>query len=322
MAITARPRSDLFGNRLPVNMNGTLRPKLLSDRPYITVHFTGANANFADFGDSGSEIRGIEAWASSSAKQTPWEYNWPIDTEGVVWTYAGEYQAAHSAGENSLAHGVILLLGNNDVPTEAMINAFRKLRYELVRDNMVAEGHQVRQHGQMPGANTGCPGPHVKSKWDQFLVPWQQPTPPPTPTPTPDPSQYIISVDPWGTFTVSQQYQWPFSVAQLLYGDGDLWPWITNFNGIPSNLSGWPGVGGKVKVPGLPEGVTGSKETAYAGAMIRVPRDAGAAAIVGLLYPNEDYNKRNSRVPLQLARWNQGRTSFSPGEIIFLEVKP
>jgi hypothetical protein len=300
-------------------MNGTVRAKLLPDRPYLTAHYTGVDVNYADPNDTPGEMKSVQAWAASAAKGTPWEYNWVLDSQGFVWTYAGEYTAAHSAGENSLAHGVLLLLGNKDDPPPVMIDAFRKLRYELQRDHMIALNHQVRQHGQMPGANTGCPGELVKAKWNSFLVPWTEAPPPPPP---PSPNDYIISLDPFGTFVISEQYRWPYGMAKYLYGNGDLWPWISRFNGLKDDLSDWPASGTKIKIPSLGEPITGRNDTAYAGVTLRVPPEAAAAAIIGVVYPNESFAKRNSRVPLQLARWNAGQTEFKPGEIVFVEVKP
>lgn len=177
MTVTARPRAEIFGDRLPVNNDGTPRPLLAPGRPYLTVHYTGSWSDFADFDDSAAEVAAIERFASSATKRTPWEYNWPVDTQGVVWTYSGEYQAAHSAGENSLAYGVILLLGVNQAPSTAMVDAFRRLRYELVRDGALAAGHLVLPHRAMPGAATTCPGDAVMARWPDFVAPWMPPIP-------------------------------------------------------------------------------------------------------------------------------------------------
>lgn len=317
--VTAVPRSEVFGTKLPVNNDGSPRPLLAPNRPYYTIHYTGANAVFADFDDSAAEIRGIETYASSSVKRTPWEYNWPIDTQGRVWTYAGEYQAAHSAGENSLSHGVILLLGNGEAPTDAMIDATRRLRHELVQENYLAPDHQMLQHRQMPGASTSCPGDKVIARWNEFTAPYiPNPAPPPEP---PNPGA-ILELHSFGKFQISTSQRWPYAVSQYLYGNGNLWPWITNFNGINPDLNGWPPVGNWVNVPGLPPEISGRSDTLFAGATIKVPGGTGAAGIIGLLYPNESYAQRLARVPLQLQRWNMGRTSFGAGEIIFVEVKP
>ncbi|MET0786343.1 MAG: peptidoglycan recognition family protein [Paenisporosarcina sp.] len=166
-------RETIFPGQLPSNNDGSRRNKLSSNRPYYTIHYTGANANFADFNDSISEVRGIQAYAVSPSKRTPWEYNYAVDTQGNLLEYAGEYQAAHSGGENDEAYGVILLLGINDYPTEAMVDTVRFLRSRLLGQGALSPSHKMLQHNQMPGAETTCPGPKVIAIWDEFIVPFE-----------------------------------------------------------------------------------------------------------------------------------------------------
>ena len=166
-------RETTFPGQMPSNNDGSRRSKMQSNRPYYTIHYTGAPSNFADFNDSISELRGIQAYAVSPQKRTPWEYNYAVDTQGNLLEYAGEYQAAHSGGENEEAYGVILLLGMNDYPTEAMVDTVRQLRSRLLGQGALASSHQMLQHNQMPGAETSCPGKNVIAVWDEFIVPFE-----------------------------------------------------------------------------------------------------------------------------------------------------
>jgi peptidoglycan hydrolase-like protein with peptidoglycan-binding domain len=165
-----RSRSLIFGDDvIPHSSDGSVRPLLGPDRPMLTIHHTGAGSQI-DIGDTDTRVLGIQAWADSQDK--PWEYNWVVDSEGAVWTYAGDYQAAHSAGENHLAHGV-LLLGNFLVerPTPEMLNAARRLRHELTVDGRIAANHQLLRHSDMPGAETSCPKLEP-DEWDLLATPW------------------------------------------------------------------------------------------------------------------------------------------------------
>ena len=165
-------RETVFPGQMPCNNSGSRRSLMAPNRPYYTIHYTGAPSNFADFNDSITELRGIQAYAASPQKMTPWEYNYAVDTQGNLLEYAGEYQAAHSSGENEEAYGVILLLGTGDFPTGAMIETVRFLRSRLVGQGRLSAGHQMLQHNQMPGAQTSCPGPNVIADWAEFTEPY------------------------------------------------------------------------------------------------------------------------------------------------------
>jgi hypothetical protein len=56
-------------------------------------------------------------------------------------------------------------------PTPAMIFAVRQLRTWLMAEKRLAIDHQMRQHNQMPGAATSCPGDAVKAVWNELCSP-------------------------------------------------------------------------------------------------------------------------------------------------------
>jgi hypothetical protein len=189
-------RDVVWPGQLPTNTNGTPRPKLAANRPILTIHYTGSPPNYGDFGDTIAELRGIQAWAQNAGK--PWEYNFVVDTEGVAWTYAGEYRAAHSAGNNDIAVGVLLLLGVTDPPTGQMIATVRWLRHHLQNVDLLASPCQTKKHKDMGTTPTSCPGPLVEARWSEFLVPWiEPPSPPPTP-PEDDMAFTFVAVRPDG----------------------------------------------------------------------------------------------------------------------------
>lgn len=178
-------RSEVFGAAMPCNRDGSPRPPLAPCR-WLTVHWVGAG-QWGDPGDTPSEMRSIHAFSMSPGKGTPWEYGYVIDAAGEAWTYAGEYLAAHSAGENAEAIGVLLLAGPGEPITDAMVLTFRQLRYELARRGALTSGHEVRPHQWMPGANTSCPGPAM-ARLVELATPWSPP-PPPEPDPIIDPPE-------------------------------------------------------------------------------------------------------------------------------------
>jgi hypothetical protein len=188
----------VWPGKLPTNTNGTPRPLLAANRPWYTIHYTGGGI-WLDPDDTIDELRSIQNYAQSAGK--PWEYNWVIDGQGAVWEYAGNYQAAHSGGENDKAIGVLLLVGfkgtyPNDIdyweqPPTVMINAVRELRALLVDHAMLAGNHTMLPHQGMPGAATACPGSAVLAAWPLLTAPWTPPTPPPGD----DEDMYLATLD-------------------------------------------------------------------------------------------------------------------------------
>jgi hypothetical protein len=170
------------GGVIPSNSTGTPRPLLEPKRPYYTIHYTGAGV-WLDENDTPTELRAIQNYATAAKK--PWEYNYVIDGQGVVWEYAGTYRAAHAGPTNNAeAIGVLLLVGLTgpgltgfEVPTEPMILAVRELRDFLVGCDALAQGHAMCQHRDMPGAQTICPGPEVISRWADLCAPIVDPPP-------------------------------------------------------------------------------------------------------------------------------------------------
>lgn len=174
------PRSAIWPGELPCSSNGTLRPLVAVPGTYETAHWPGSTGDWADFYDTTMEARAIHVYSQHAKK--PWEYNWIGDTEGHVVEYSGLYQAAHSAGENSIAHGYLFLLGIGQRPSELMILRFRQWRWWMRANNRSALKTMTRRHFEMPGAATQCPGPDIGyNNWhageNGLLLPWSPATP-------------------------------------------------------------------------------------------------------------------------------------------------
>lgn len=215
------PRDQVWPGQLPTNSNGTPRPHLAPNRPWYTIHYTGGGL-WLDPDDTIDELRSIQNYAQSAGK--PWEYNWVIDGQGAVWEYAGDYQAAHSGGENDQAIGVLLLVGFKgtypnaveywEQPTTAMIDAVRELRDWLCSRSMLAPTHTMEPHQDMPGAATACPGPAVLAAWPLLTQPWAPPAPTP---PSEDPVLYLATLSD-GTVVIAGSAVRPVSPEEIAPG--------------------------------------------------------------------------------------------------------
>jgi hypothetical protein len=149
----------------PHNNDGvTPRPLLAPLRPTVTLHYPGSPVGVSYAGDT---MRGdVKKKAYISAVQRnavaqgkSYEYNYFIFTDGEIWEYAGDYLAAHSAGENTVSYGVQFVNGQDDLCTDAQVAAFHWLRdIHLAARGRITGDCACTPHRDMPSASTACPG--------------------------------------------------------------------------------------------------------------------------------------------------------------------
>jgi hypothetical protein len=159
--------------------------------PTITRHYTGSPPMVrASLQPAEVFMPWFQTVALASAKS--YEYNYVIppraDGSSQVWEYAGSYQAAHSAGENDTAIGVLFAIGVTNHPsystydkskptvwealTDGMVDAYRWLRDRLLFDSgYVLPTVQELEHRAMPGALTACPGQSIIARAADLLRP-------------------------------------------------------------------------------------------------------------------------------------------------------
>lgn len=157
----------------PTNVSGSPRPKLKLDLPIHTIHYTGINPSqigysggdgvFDSIEDYFSFLRRLEEIARASGK--PFEYNTMIpvmaDNSSHVVAYADEYQAAHSAGENTFSHGTQFSTGVDQDLNGGAAFAFQWWNAVLLASHRLASDSVILPHKEMPDAATACPGPKI-----------------------------------------------------------------------------------------------------------------------------------------------------------------
>lgn len=187
------PRTQIGLPAIVTSSGGTPRPRLQNEQ-YMTCHYTGVDVIFSTR-DTPTAIRSIDNSARNRPVPAPFEYNYVIDQKvnDVIYEYAGMFQAAHSAGENDSAVGVLLLNGTRESPTNLQINKWRWLRDRfLIPNGILRAVPDQRPHRQMPAAATACPGQLILNRWNEFLTPYQSSPVPPTPTPIPPQSGTLL----------------------------------------------------------------------------------------------------------------------------------
>jgi hypothetical protein len=175
----------------PTNTSGTPRPKLPMLRPYHTVHYTGiltsqiwfseGDGIFDDIDEVFEFMRRLEEVARRAGK--PFEYNTTIpvmsDNSSHVVAYADEYVAAHSAGNNTTSHGTLIIAGVNQPINDGTVLAFQWWNAVLEASGRLILPSDIREHNEMPGAQTACPGVPIHNRMPELRTPYQAPTIPP-----------------------------------------------------------------------------------------------------------------------------------------------
>ena len=248
MTYTIRTRAQIGLDPVVRNSNGTPRPKLVFPLAYETFHYTGVNVRWGDVGDTDAEIRGIEDYAASAGK--PNEYNAVIhqDPDDLIHEYAGRFRAAHSAGENSIGHGLLLLNGINEPITRLQIDKVQWLmglhRYVGVADASTL----FRGHRDMPNAATACPGASIYRAIPYFDDVWRPPVEPPPPPVEPEPPVPVppADADGFGYYLIVEG-RTPWGISAEVYGTGTRWPEIMEANAPDTT----PNPGERWLVPGF-----------------------------------------------------------------------
>ena len=190
-----RSASDLG---VPTNTSGSTRPLMMMKRPIHTIHYTGLRPDQIWFSGGDGVFDSIEAVfqfvkrleevARRAGK--PFEYNTVIpvmaDGSAHVLAYADEYVAAHSSGENTIAHGTLFITGVGQELNDGAILAFQWWNAVLEYSGRLTANSQILPHNQMPGAATACPGPPIIRRLPELRTPYvPQDTLPPPPPPSP-----------------------------------------------------------------------------------------------------------------------------------------
>lgn len=135
----------------------------------VSIHYPAAGSISLAGASLDSVIRRLQGYRSFHVNTRGWSdigYQVCIDQAGRVWELRGidRVPAASASASNPDANhewgACLFLVGNNEPPTTAAIQAFRDWRthHWLKRWPHATE---IRGHGKVPGAQTACPGKHL-----------------------------------------------------------------------------------------------------------------------------------------------------------------
>ncbi|SDT69538.1 peptidoglycan recognition family protein [Jiangella sp. DSM 45060] len=140
-------------------------PLPAADVDEIDVHYP-ASGNVRLQGLSEAQVASrLRGWRDYHVNQRGWVdigYNMAVDGAGRIWTLRGlDRVGAHAASDSNPSQnrhsiGVLFVIGDDEEPTTACINAFRQLRADILKRSPRAT--RLRGHQQVNGASTECPG--------------------------------------------------------------------------------------------------------------------------------------------------------------------
>jgi hypothetical protein len=158
-----------------------------------SVHYPG-DGNVIYAGLTRDQVAGkLRAYRSYHVNTRGWSdigYQVAGDQAGRVWDLRGigRVPAASASDANPDANqewgAFLMVIGNSEAPSPALIEAFRHWRFHRWLTRWVGKT-AVRGHRQVPGAQTSCPGSRVVALIDNGTL-LQRPGTAPAPTPTPE----------------------------------------------------------------------------------------------------------------------------------------
>lgn len=156
------------------------------------IHWNGPAVSPAvaagDFEEVKSYLRSTQAF--HMGPQRGWAdigYSFAVDSHGRIYELRGWMVAgAHTPNYNSTSHGILLVLGEGQSPTPAMVNAVRSFIAEHNRRHGVG---YIRPHSAAKA--TQCPGDELRAMIARGeLDPAKGPAPAPAPAPAPQEIDY------------------------------------------------------------------------------------------------------------------------------------
>ena len=173
MTFRVVPRTTIGLPMVVTSSNGVPRPRIHNCRWY-TFHYTGVSSRGYKTSDVAHEVRRIQEVFS---KTKPFEYNYVIgqNEDDLIYEFAGKFMAAHSAGENTDAVGVLFLNATHEPLTPTQIRKAQWLRDTLKFEGTLTANVDQRPHQWMPGAATACPGPLIMSDLTELVQPYRDP---------------------------------------------------------------------------------------------------------------------------------------------------
>lgn len=136
----------------------------------LAIHYPGRVAPYGVLSQAqeAAILRGIRDWSVGTKGYSDIDYQTCFTQAGRVWDLRGiaRVPAAHGSAANPTANhqygALLVMIGNSEQPSPALIEAIRHFRSNVWLPRWPGRTN-VRDHSQVPGANTSCAGPRVRA---------------------------------------------------------------------------------------------------------------------------------------------------------------
>lgn len=137
------------------------RPLRASGMLGIALHYPASgNVSFGRLSQAAVAAK-LRGWRNYHINGNGWAdigYNFAIDQKGRVWDLTSWNVGAHAGSVGNTRYvGILLVLGNNEQPSSAMIRAIKGFRTKTVLKRY-PRATRIKGHQQVPGNSTACPG--------------------------------------------------------------------------------------------------------------------------------------------------------------------
>ena len=154
-----QPRSEWTATK--EGFSYALRPDTVTG---FAIHYPGiGNVTTAGRSDDWAkqQLRNYRAYHVNTRGWADIGYNIAISQNGTAWWAAGKKKAAHCASKsnptaNARHVGILLIIGNSERPTAAMVTTLNRVIAEVQAEFPGAR--TILGHREVPGASTACPG--------------------------------------------------------------------------------------------------------------------------------------------------------------------
>lgn len=141
----------------------------------VVLHYPGDGNKVREGTSKAFSESLFRAYRSYHVNDRKWPdigYNFGVDQAGRIWSLSGRKKAAHTASpRNPYANyyyvGILMLIGNNETPTEEMIRSVNSMIRQV---NSWYGINEVLGHRQVYGSNTACPGDKVVALINKGII--------------------------------------------------------------------------------------------------------------------------------------------------------
>lgn len=114
-------------------------------------------------------MRQIQNFHMDTRGWSDFAYSGAVFQSGRIYRGRGvDFIPAGQAGHNTNTFALLCVVGTDQPPSRAMIASVKDMIKMLEKPNLTGNEQNVKPHSAAPGANTACPGNHLRARMREF----------------------------------------------------------------------------------------------------------------------------------------------------------